>query len=49
MLDCKARGHVFKSWQRTEKLIKLEAEDVLPNINHTLAAERAKNAVFCLW
>jgi len=28
---------------------KLEAKDVLPNINHTQAAERAKNAVFCPW
>jgi len=29
--------------QRTE----LEAEDVLPNINHTQATEMAENDVFC--
>jgi len=28
---------------------KLEAKDVLPNINCTQAAERAKNAIFCPW
>jgi len=28
---------------------KLEAKDVLPNINHTQATERSEHAVFCPW
>jgi len=31
----------------TSSQIKLEAKDVLPNINRTQAADRAENAVFC--
>jgi len=28
---------------------KLEAKDILPNINRTQAAARVENAVFCPW
>jgi len=31
------------------KYLKLEAKDVLPNINHMQAAERAEKCHFCPW
>ena len=37
----------FDTWLRLH--FKLEAKHVLPNINHTQAAERAEKCRFCPW
>jgi len=45
-MDVATDGDAGKVSRRTRARKKLEAKDVLPNVNRTQAAERAENAVF---
>jgi len=51
-LVVKFRENRFRGIEKSvggKKIKRLEAEDVLPGINRTQAAERPANVVFCPW